>query len=701
MVRTILATLAISLSLPGAGGAQLPRSSDRPPDGLLERPALQALVDLQVRRDGAALATRLEDPEPRVRARAAFALASVQDPDAVPALLELLEDADPEVRADAAFAIGQTAGSTVGDALLGALEREPDSTVRRRLMEALGKTGDRASLSRLAGLRVAASERDALALALGRYGLRGIHHGSAVERLVSLLEVPDPSVRRSAAYYFGHLEDPAPWADRAPAVRSALDAAYPFQFGGPEATAPGRSAPEGHLVAAVGRLDDPDDTLRLIDWLQDAVDWRTRVAAARSLAGRTSDDRVRSALLEALGDPSTHVGVAAGRALSAAESLPGQLVHELAQIVIRPSPESRVVDAILPALARGGVDGLVITRLMRLDAAPGDHPYSRAAALRALGEGSSRGGFLVLEDEAGWEDPRVAAAALDGLAKRWRRGVVEGVATEERYHGAFVAGLERGDVATIAAVASVLADPAFRRRGSVEALERGYRRLSSPGDLEAMTAILGALGEAGDPSALDLMDEALAHPHPVIRRAAASAQEGITGRTVAVRGGPDPADREVDWERLARLGPRPRLVLETERGRLVIVMDPEQAPLTVQTIAGFAEDGRYDGVPFHRVVPNFVIQGGDFARADGRGGPGFAIRSEFTRIPYARGIIGMASAGKDTEGSQFFATHSMQPRLDGRYTAFGVIVEGRDVLDAIRVGDRVVRAEVTPTTPGS
>ena len=152
----------------------------------------------------------------------------------------------------------------------------------------------------------------------------------------------------------------------------------------------------------------------------------------------------------------------------------------------------------------------------------------------------------------------------------------------------------------------------------------------------------------------------------------------------------------MDWTYLAGFGAAPRLVLETDRGRIVVRLAPEEAPLTVQTMARLAQAGRYDGVPFHRVVPNFVIQGGDFTSGDGFGGPGFTIRSEFGEIPYRRGVIGMASAGKDTEGSQFFITHSPQPHLDGGYTSFGWVVEGMDAVDLIQVGDRIVRATVEP-----
>jgi peptidylprolyl isomerase len=153
----------------------------------------------------------------------------------------------------------------------------------------------------------------------------------------------------------------------------------------------------------------------------------------------------------------------------------------------------------------------------------------------------------------------------------------------------------------------------------------------------------------------------------------------------------------MDWESLRVLGPHPRLVLETNQGTVTIELDTEQAPQTTQAITRFARNGRYDGVPFHRVVPNFVVQGGDFARRDGFGGPGVFLRTEATRIGHRRGTVGMASAGKDTEGSQFFIPHSMQPHLDGSYTAFGRVTDGMEVVDQLRAFDRIesVRVEAT------
>ncbi|MBA3672626.1 MAG: peptidylprolyl isomerase [Gemmatimonadaceae bacterium] len=135
------------------------------------------------------------------------------------------------------------------------------------------------------------------------------------------------------------------------------------------------------------------------------------------------------------------------------------------------------------------------------------------------------------------------------------------------------------------------------------------------------------------------------------------------------------------------------MVIETARGRLVLRLYSHDAPLTVYNIVSLARRRYFDGQRFHRVVPNFVVQGGD-PRGDGTGGPGYAIRDELNRRRYHRGRLGMALSGPNTGGSQFFITHSPQPHLDGGYTVFGTLLEGEDVLDRIVQGDRIVRVTI-------
>ena len=218
-----------------------------------------------------------------------------------------------------------------------------------------------------------------------------------------------------------------------------------------------------------------------------------------------------------------------------------------------------------------------------------------------------------------------------------------------------------------------------------------------------MAAIVQAVGKVRDGDEIDFLVGVALAGHPVLRLAARDAlndrlSEGVD---VELSGGGTAGTTSVDWVHLAQVGRHPRLVLDTDRGTVVLELDTEAAPQTVQRITTTASQGLYDGVPFHRVVANFVVQGGDYARRDGYGGPDTAIRSEFTRLRYGTGTLGMASSGKDTEGSQFFFTHSPQPHLDGRYTAFGQVVDGQDVVDQILQGDLVRRARIVrdPAVP--
>ncbi|HSU84686.1 MAG TPA: peptidylprolyl isomerase, partial [Thermoanaerobaculia bacterium] len=134
---------------------------------------------------------------------------------------------------------------------------------------------------------------------------------------------------------------------------------------------------------------------------------------------------------------------------------------------------------------------------------------------------------------------------------------------------------------------------------------------------------------------------------------------------------------------------RPRRVeLQTAKGTLRLRLACPQAPITCLNFLNLAGQGFFDGLTFHRVVPDFVIQGGD-PKGDGSGGPGYVIRDEINRLRYDRGVVGMALAGPDTGGSQFFITLSPQPHLDGGYTAFGEVTAGAEVLDRIRLGDRI------------
>jgi peptidyl-prolyl cis-trans isomerase B (cyclophilin B) len=131
-----------------------------------------------------------------------------------------------------------------------------------------------------------------------------------------------------------------------------------------------------------------------------------------------------------------------------------------------------------------------------------------------------------------------------------------------------------------------------------------------------------------------------------------------------------------------------RATIATAKGDIELELYPAHAPRTVNNFVFLAREGFYDGVTFHRVIADFMIQGGD-PTGTGSGGPGYRFADELDDNPlrHETGVISMANAGPNTNGSQFFITHSPQPHLDGRHTVFGRVVEGQDVVDAIAQGD--------------
>ena len=153
------------------------------------------------------------------------------------------------------------------------------------------------------------------------------------------------------------------------------------------------------------------------------------------------------------------------------------------------------------------------------------------------------------------------------------------------------------------------------------------------------------------------------------------------------------------WDKSPAMGIDPRKVyrvkIETDKGAIQLELYPQHAPKTVNNFVFLIRQGFYDGVSFHRVIGNFMIQGGD-PTGSGRGGPGYQFEDETKGNPlrHETGVISMANAGPNTNGSQFFITHAPQPHLDGRHTVFGKVTDGQDVVNAIRQKDLMIKVEV-------
>jgi peptidyl-prolyl cis-trans isomerase B (cyclophilin B) len=142
-----------------------------------------------------------------------------------------------------------------------------------------------------------------------------------------------------------------------------------------------------------------------------------------------------------------------------------------------------------------------------------------------------------------------------------------------------------------------------------------------------------------------------------------------------------------------------RIIMKTDKGDIHLSLEAADCPITCASFLNLAKRNYYNGVSFHRVIANFMIQGGD-PTATGRGGPGYNFEDECKRyLKHDReGILSMANAGSNTNGSQFFITHGPTPHLDMKHTVFGAVTQGQDIVNAIRQGDKIKSIEVLDST---
>jgi len=230
------------------------------------------------------------------------------------------------------------------------------------------------------------------------------------------------------------------------------------------------------------------------------------------------------------------------------------------------------------------------------------------------------------------------------------------------------------------------------REESASVMLFDYNELEYPKDLDVILISIDAMNVLHNENTIKVLESNLNSENYEIAKASASALENITGKKYSYTAKPV---YDFDWIYIESLDQKKNVIIKTNKGDITLELLPDVAPFTVMNFLKLAEKNYYDSTVFHRVVSNFVIQGGD-PTGTGFGGPGYSIRSEFSPLTYETGMVGMASSGKDTEGSQFFITHSATPHLDGKYTIFGKVTDGMDVVDNIMIGDYIEDIKILP-----
>ena len=334
------------------------------------------------------------------------------------------------------------------------------------------------------------------------------------------------------------------------------------------------------------------------------------------------------------------------------------------------------------ALVRADPERFLFT-LSGLD--PDPHWTVRAAVATALAELPAEPAAALLETMARDQDHRVLPAVVAALAKRNtpRAGAI-----------ALELLLKAEDPVVRGAAAAAVAE--LKPAGAVEALQAAAMAAERDALYVARAGALQALVKFGQ-AATPALERALADKDWAVRLRASQllAQLDPARPTPgAIRPAPTRLDPGVYGSDEVIAPPvSTHVFIDTDKGTIQIELAVLDAPLTVRNFTELARAGYFNGVAVHRVVANFVVQDGD-PRGDGEGAPGHTIRDELNQRPYLRGTVGMALDWADTGGSQFFITHSPQPHLDARYTVFGQVIAGMDVVDQLSRGDVIRRVRV-------
>jgi cyclophilin family peptidyl-prolyl cis-trans isomerase/HEAT repeat protein len=625
-----------------------------------------------------------------VRRAAALALGRAAGGEGIAALARLLVDSAAPVRRAAAFALGCYEDRPAPDArelVAGRLGLETDTEALAALLVAAGRLGG----VRAAGLRrsLAHTEvpvREAAALGAGRAAMHGATAQALIEPVASALTgEAAPSVRVALAFALSRLggrPPPSALSDREARVR--FFAATAWGKAGEKDRAPLRPLLQDDdwrvRVAALGALSrtGPDAAPDIAKGLKAA--WLSLAASHESLQSKRA--QVVLAGIDALG------------ALAPRERKTLEEIHWAAdgrESVIRYRKEALpTLDAVHCAAARAldVADGMP-HRVGACGAprVPGWVHRRLAAQVLARTRAPAAKRLALLTPLLRDPEPRVQTAAIDAL---------ETLSGERGARPLLLEALRSDDDGVVGGVADVIAAHSKPDGAIEEALLSAIGRRDLARDSEAMASLAKALGTTGSERCEPALRRLLESPvRAVVDAARASYAKRFLGRAL-----PKVKRRPLTGFPAAAPPVEARATVRTTKGSFEVRLFAREAPVTVGNFIALARRGFYRNLFIHRVVPAFVVQLGD-PRGDGNGGPGYTLPCELSPRRYRRGSVGMALAGRDTGGSQFFVTHTETPHLDGAYTLFGEVTAGMEIVESLVEGDRLLDVVVAGGSPAS
>ena len=628
----------------------------------LQDSTFQKIVAHQDRQLTDSLLAFFDDKDPSYRYAAAMAFASTQDATALDSLLALLRDPVVKVREAAAYAIGQIGEERAAVPLMNAFEQYDSARTyapsNRAILEATGKIAPRSGLDLLSSISTYQISDTLLlegqTLGIYRFALRGITSTEGTSKMLTFVnnQLYPPSVRLWAAHYLARARD-IQFDDNLPALGETLASeADPFI----------RMA----LVRAIGKNDNAVSTDILIRHFEKESDYRIKVNTLGALAGGNYDS-LSTTILAALDDSNIKVAETAARFLITNGTPAAAAGYYRLSKEDRPWP---IKVALLEAASTHLPPYMIETRkgvnyYLQQNFLNAQSTEEKAAYLTALGSHPDNYRFLLYQVPQLTTplEKTAVTGAIGQLLKRPDFGPNLGIYTRafRDLNGFLLNVFRSGDVGAMA-VAS----------GTIHGISDNFKSVL----LHSIPIIQSAQQELPLPQAIETYN--------AVQNAIAYLEDKTKS------GGKRPAyNHPIDMSILRRVSPTAGAVMQTDKGKIRMEFLPTLAPGTVVNFIRLVEAGFFKDKTFHRVVPNFVIQGG-CPRGDGYGSLDYTIRSELPMAYYDdEGYVGMASAGNHTEGTQFFITHSPTPHLDGKYTIFAKVSDGMQAVHQMQAGDNI------------
>lgn len=629
---------------------------------------IKQIYDLQNSRKTDRILPFLTIDNPNHRYQAALSLASVQDTSAINDLFNVLNDDYEEIRSIAAFALGQTKNFKAAGVLASSFRKDSSRMVQAAILEAIGRCGTEEQLKYLCTTSPYPIKDSVLlegqALGLYRFALRGMVHPEGTMKVMNDFvanSLMPPKPRFVAANYLARAKDIDLVGYENVLINNVQEEKDPNTL--------------MFLLTGLAKVKTNKALKVLNNTYKNHKDYRVRCNIIRSLK-HFDYDSAKTVAFTALKDTNLHVKITAAEYFY----YNGKDIDAFNYTnIAKATPHWQVRTMLYAAALKNLIyyktqSKNFISQTLIKHYRETTNLYEKAALLRALGNFGWNYKFLSKALTPATDSSEIpfiikssAAEALVILRNNPNLSKEFGLSTQRvltELNAIFRRCIESNDPAVVAIVADLFASKSadFKKAfPDYSFLKTAQQKLKLPKDIETYIYLQ---------KAIDVFE----------------------GKTTKINHNNRDYFTDIEWSLIKALGETAKVSLQTNKGKIVLQLLTKDAPATVTQFVNLVKAGYYKDKTFHRVVPNFVVQTG-CARGDGWGGFDVSVASEFSKVRYTtEGMVGMASAGKDTESTQFFITHCPTIHLDGNYTIFAKVVQGMDIVHKLQVGDKIENA---------